>query len=364
MNVFRYVRWLTDELKTGTEHEVTIRINTHYGINESGDTGRSEKATARLERFLRCQDMILDFKKSPCIAWEAYYSPNAKPMTKWGGFCSRKLINQDGLSPAPTGREADDGFEESGIIRYPAQVSFEDLEEAAIILAYGAFLEWKREKEIHDSISRMNHKVGFLDVAGRGIMAVMIYSAPDTEIAKSFRTKEASYAKICYLPPKSARGHYLKCHAIAIPNIFGLPYDNPLFLIKTKSLTFFQTFSVKPGQPLKLLHARVHFRTSHIGAKRQVEAVNLITGMAPEAEFARPWQKVLLNQSRGARPVVDPLASIDPSHTKFDAELRKIQDTISLSEDQLNCLKSCTGFPDGCWSYKASPVLERHLYWR
>lgn len=64
--------------------------------------------------------------------------------------------------------------------------------------------------------------------------------------------------------------------------------------------------------------------------------------------FTRIWN---------ARPVVDPLKTIDPTHTKFNKELKKVQDKISLSKEQINCQKPCTEFPDGVLIVQARKSL-------
>ena len=71
--------------------------------------------------------------------------------------------------------------------------------------SYGAFLEWKREKGVYDNISTMDHKVGFLNLANQGIMAIMFYRMPDTKIAESFRVKEASSVVTSFTPLVEAR---------------------------------------------------------------------------------------------------------------------------------------------------------------
>ena len=47
--------------------------------------------------------------------------------------------------------------EESRIIRYPPQISFASLK--GIVHSYGTFLEWKKEKEVYDNISKIDHKI-------------------------------------------------------------------------------------------------------------------------------------------------------------------------------------------------------------
>jgi hypothetical protein len=112
---------------------------------------------------MAANDAIYNFEESPCIAWSAYCGPNGKAQTQWGTFVAREQINQAALKFFKV--EADDqeaeGIVKSGIVRHPSQISFSSLEEAAILLSYGAFLEWRREKEVNDAISSMDHMVGF-----------------------------------------------------------------------------------------------------------------------------------------------------------------------------------------------------------
>ena len=169
-----------------------IRINAHYGISEFNET--KKKTAARREPFKIVQDLIFNFKKSPCRAWSPYCGASGKPQTQWGTFISRELINKAAIQP----ESAETDVEESRIIRYPPQISFASLEEAGIVHSYGAFLEWKREKEVYDNISTMDHKVGFLNLANQGIMDTMFYRMPGTKIVESFRVKEASSVVISF----------------------------------------------------------------------------------------------------------------------------------------------------------------------
>ena len=85
---------------------------------------------------MAANNAIYNFKESPCIAWSAYCGPNSKAQTQWGTFVVREQINQAALELFKV--EADDqeaeGIIKSGIVRYPSQISFSSLAEAAIIL--------------------------------------------------------------------------------------------------------------------------------------------------------------------------------------------------------------------------------------
>ena len=98
--------------------------------------------------------------------------------------------------------------------------------------------------------------------------------------------------------------------------------------------------------------ARVLVRIPQIGASRQVDAINLLCGLSPLAPQAN---KLLLNQSRGARTTQDPLAILDTHHEKFSRELSNIMEKISWSKDQIECLKACTSFPDGALLIQGFP---------
>jgi hypothetical protein len=67
-----YLRSLTE---AGGEYPLAIRINAHFGVDESKD------ASFRNKRFMAANDAIYNFKESPCIAWSAYCGPNGKAQT-------------------------------------------------------------------------------------------------------------------------------------------------------------------------------------------------------------------------------------------------------------------------------------------
>ncbi|KAE8308340.1 hypothetical protein BDV41DRAFT_581521 [Aspergillus transmontanensis] len=68
------------------------------------------------------------------------------------------------------GEEMNQDVAESTIIRHPSVVSLTSLDNLDIMFVNSTSLERKSEKEAHDSVSFKDHKVVFLNVAGRGIL--------------------------------------------------------------------------------------------------------------------------------------------------------------------------------------------------
>ncbi|KAL2837753.1 hypothetical protein BJX68DRAFT_249564 [Aspergillus pseudodeflectus] len=81
-------------------------------------------------------------------------------------------------------------------------------------------------------------------------------------------------------------------------------------------------------------------------SKRQVNAVNLLTGIKAGAEFAAHWKELFLNHKRGTRRNVDPLKDIDPKHEKFNEAVNFVLKKTKLSTEQEKCIRSCTSMPD------------------
>ncbi|KAN0076557.1 hypothetical protein V8E54_006699 [Elaphomyces granulatus] len=171
---------------------------------------------------------------------------------------------------------------------------------------------WKDMTSIHDRLEGLGVGVAMVPPGTTGYVQPL-----DTQVNKTFKALMPRLSIRCSAILKADGLRNVKCYGIAIPNIFNLPYHNPFYLVKTESLTFYQSFATSPGHPLKLLNARVLFRIPHVGVARQVDAVNLVSNLKSEAAFAARWRKIVLNQSRGHKAVVDPLSEIDPTHSRF-----------------------------------------------
>ncbi|RDW67142.1 uncharacterized protein DSM5745_09008 [Aspergillus mulundensis] len=229
--------------------------------------------------------------------------------------------------------------------RVPASVSFFDAKEAAIILAYGAFREWAREQDIRRCISKTDHQVALLSIAGRAVVAVMKYNKPDTKIAQVFRAKESSTVKIVFATD-SASTPTIRCRGILIPNAFNLPNSDPVYLIQNESLSQIRRFATVPGMLLNLLPACVSLGTSNEGMRRQMDAINLITGVEPGAQYAKHWLEVLLNHKRGPRTMTNPIRALYLDDTKLHEAVDAVLKQIHLMPDQEAYLQSCTSFPE------------------
>jgi hypothetical protein len=92
----------------------------------------------------------------------------------------------------------------------------------------------------------MDHKVGFLNIAGQGILAVMIYSMLDTKIAESFRVKEASSIEISFTPPE--RTDEPKCEMSRRSGAQRIPSPIPQSALfgEDKIFEVFQVFRHQP----------------------------------------------------------------------------------------------------------------------
>lgn len=203
-NLFSFLQHVAQTANPNEKYPLTICVNAHYGIDEEND----QKGSTGWARFKAVQDVIYDFKKNVCTAWNAYCSVRGKPLTQWGMFAEREMLSKmavKSLKAKSTDSQDQPDFG-SGIIKYPPQVSFSDLDEAAIALCYGAFIEWRREKEIYDDISSEIHHVGFIRFAERGIIAAISYTIPDTLTKELFKVKEGSTAKITFRLPALSLG--------------------------------------------------------------------------------------------------------------------------------------------------------------
>jgi hypothetical protein len=60
----------------------------------------------------------------------------------------------------------------------------------------------------------------------------------------------------------------MECNGVSVPNIFNLPCSHPLYIISTEAPKAFDSFVTEPGQPLKLMDARVLIHIPQVGAQR------------------------------------------------------------------------------------------------
>ncbi|GAE00293.1 predicted protein [Paecilomyces variotii No. 5] len=336
-NTFKYLQSLcinyakpTDSIRPA--RYINLRINAHFFHDD--DTDRKDKR--RISAFQFARDCFLDFAKeeNPKQPWDMYRNLSGQPQTQWNQWISRKVIHEGS----------------GGLIKYPAFVSFPDLSTAAISLCYGAFLEWKREKEIYSEMSKEQHEVAFVRVAEKGILAVLKFAEPKVRQQEAFRLKDGDLVRLSFRPPGKATAKHSRCAAMAIPDMFSLPYGtDSLLLVLGNRLEFFESFAVEVGQKLRYIPATVIVNIPEKGAQRQIDAVNRLCGMVDADEHLQRWRKVFLNQHSGKCQLLDPTRCLDKSDDEVNTV---IESTIAIpnmtwSDEQIECLKSCRSFPEG-----------------
>jgi hypothetical protein len=167
--------------------------------------------------------------------------------------------------------------EGNGIMEFHAQALFSTLNEARIILAYGSYLEYQRELEIAQSISANPHHVTFIKVADSTIIALVKIdlSVSEDGAVDRFVSWDGTVVKIGFQPPNKFGLKKSFCSAIAMPNIFNLPYESSvLFYVPGANFGFYQKFAIKVGQRLLFLPAAISIKVPARGSQQQVDAIN------------------------------------------------------------------------------------------
>ncbi|KAJ9246999.1 hypothetical protein DTO207G8_8459 [Paecilomyces variotii] len=334
-NTFRYLRSLCTNFSESTDAKpsvryVNLRVNAHYFHADD------EKDKRRRAAYEFARNSFLDFARDEQISqpWDMYRSPSGQPQTQWNQWISRQVIHE----------------RSGGMIKYPSFVSFPDLSTAAIALCYGSFVEWRREKEVYSELSRSQHQVAFVNVADKGILAVIKFAEPKLKQQEAFRLKDGDLLRMSFRAPGNATAKHSRCAAMAIPDLFNLPYgQDSLLLVLGKRLEFFKSFAVEVGQQLQYLPTTVVVNIPERGAQRQVDAINRLCGMTNTADHLQRWRKLFLNQHSGERPRIDPTKCLEKSDEEIDNVIQSMIDLpkMSWSEEQVQCLKSCRSFPEG-----------------
>ncbi|PWY93886.1 hypothetical protein BO94DRAFT_312272 [Aspergillus sclerotioniger CBS 115572] len=237
-----------------------------------------------------------------------------------------------------------------GLIRFHPRYSFSDLEEAATVLAYGSFLEWKREKESHDHIQKYDHLVAFVTIGLNGITALVDLNPRLREEEENFRIKEISVAQLTFVPPTAEKKGSWKCTAILMSNVFNIPYGSGcIFYIHKKDQERFRPFSTALGERPKFIRVTMSMSISESGAKRQVDAINRLCGVVHDNElgYLNKWRPLLLNQHSGVRKVND-LATehgLKPDTVTSAIDHIVSHGSLDWSEDKRECLRNCASFP-------------------
>jgi hypothetical protein len=220
---------------------------------------------------------------------------------------------------------------------------FSSLQRAAVILGYGTFLEHKRETELHENISPLQHKVVFVKLGDSKLMALLRFAKLGDLDSENLRIRDFAIARISFRLPVKGTEVVIKCTAVSMPNVFGLPYClDTIFHVLNKNNDFFAQSAVDIGKPLVYTHASVIIKIPNQGAQRQVDSIDRLCGVVPTAPYVHHWLKLLLNQHAGKREIRDPTTCLD----LINSAIEKVAPNVNWTDDQLACLRSARSFPD------------------
>lgn len=325
--LFSYGRQLAKNFDSdGSLKMVTVRVNASHSIYEN-DTQVSKKQ----EKFNVFQDYFENFFKDTSLAYHYYRGKGeCRPETIFNSLATRKTI-ADGC----------------GLTHYPAKVSFASLDEAAIILIYGACLEHQRELEICHEIGKATHQVAFVDLLESRVLAIVKLTQSESE---PLRIKEGTLAKIKFRPQNSDRNGSRSCFGLSMANVLNLPYGaDCLFIVHRKNLPLVSNFAVEVGSRLQYMPASIISKIPSKGVQRQVDSINRLCDLAPGGEHTAKWRQSLLNQHAGKKDDVDPTDCLDLSKELVDAIVEGFVNDprFDWSDEQKACLRACRAFPGG-----------------
>ncbi|QKX54099.1 uncharacterized protein TRUGW13939_01182 [Talaromyces rugulosus] len=322
--VLYYARHLAQNFSQspGTPKRVAFRMNARRV--ESG-LGQAKNIRKR-EEWKRLERAVSQFSEDCNSVLAHYRSQQGTPLTQWGMFSARSQIAN----------------EHGGIVSFPAQTSFSTIDEARITLAYGCFLEYRREFEIGQAISNQQHGVAFIRVANSTILAILKLNMPKDLMVERWAPREGTMVKLAFKHENKFDTKDTLCNAVSVPDIFGLPYEGGcLFLVPSANFGFYSKFAAPVGQALVYLPTKLILHVPQSGAQRQVDAVNRLS----EQESLGKWQPLLLNHRAGKRPMVDPTAPLNPAAGVVMSKVQEVIGKLDWSESQKACLKSLQSFP-------------------
>jgi DNA polymerase III delta prime subunit len=317
---------------------VAFRMNARwveYGLEQTKNI-RQRAEWERLERA------VSQFPKDCSRVLAPYRSQQGTPLTQWGMFAARSRIAK----------------KPGGIVSFPAQTSFSTIDEARITLAYGCYLEYRREFEISQAISNQQHGVAFIRVANSTILAILKLNMPQGLMMERWAPREGTMVKLAFKLPDKLDSKDTFCNAVAVPDMFGLPYEGGcLFLVPGANFGFYSKFAAPVGQALVYLPTKLILRVPQSGAQRQVDAVNRLS----EQENLGKWQPLLLNHRAGKRSMVDPTAPLNPAAGVVMSKVQEVIGKLDWSESQKACIKSLQSFPAGMLLIQGFPGTGKTL---
>ncbi|PLB34583.1 AAA domain-containing protein [Aspergillus candidus] len=293
----------------------------------------------------RLRRQVFDFPKGATWNLGPYRNQQGKVMTQWGMLMGRKYVQREG----------------NGIMEHHAQNSFANLDEARIIFTYASYLEYQRELRIAQSVSANPQHVAFIKVTDSIIMALVKFTLPASEdgAVDRFVPRDGTVIKIGFRPPNKFGLKKTFCSAIAMPNVFNLPYEsNALFYVPGASFGFYQKFAVEVGQRVIFLPAAIAIRVPAAGAQRQVDAMNRLCYPAQER-----WHRILLNQHAGARRIIDPFSGLDFDSEEVETAIDTVLNIpgITWTAGQRKVIESLREFPERLLLIEGFPGTGKSL---
>lgn len=228
-------------------------------------------------------------------------------------------------------------------------------------MVYGVMLEHQREVQIARSVSRGQNHVAFLKLANKSIMAVVKFTLPSEACTDRYIPRKGTMAVIGFRLPGQPTLKEFRCTAIAVSDIFGLPYqDGSLFCVPGVNFQFYSGFAVEIGQRPVYYPARINLRISARTAQRQVKAINKLCD--PEFPLTT-WKDVALNLRATQRKATNPLASHGVPKDQIQAAIDRVLSCPGhkWSDGQKTCIRAIQKFHDGLLLIQGCPGTGKTL---
>jgi hypothetical protein len=92
------------------------------------------------------------------------------------------------------------------------------------------------------------------------------FAKPGDLDSGNLRIRDFTIARISFRPPVKGTEVVIKCTAVSMPNVFGLPYClDTIFHVLNMNNDFFAQFAVDIGKPLVYTHASVIIKIPNQG---------------------------------------------------------------------------------------------------
>lgn len=170
------------------------------------------------------------------------------------------------------------GDSDGKVILYPARHFSSLLKEGQIMLAYGSNLDFKYQSQLFTAIAVQSHQGFFINIASHAVLALVHLNLENLLLVfdESISTREGTMVKLKWKQDNSTKQWAHSCTAMAILNIFGLPYSETIRAVVAKSVNYFKEVAVGINNKPKHISLKLSVKENTAGVRQQVDAINVL----------------------------------------------------------------------------------------